>query len=330
VTPTWVTDQQQNVYVNDMLRYIKGGLLVPPAAYNPLTVAAAPGAGLTTQSSPVIIEGGEDGVTEIFSLVGAFDAATLAAVQDRFTVRIRDTAYRRTLMNRPILASQVFGSNLQPFFLTESILLEGQQTMELAFFNNSVAGNAVYRMAFESRKFQASALANRVTTDEIGLLRQRKTFLNPYWLTNDLQSPYPLVIPAGGQLNVTFKNTRDYFLILQYIMCQARSTGAAGDLQEMFSFVIRDPRTGRPLMNQPVTLNTGTGTSNFPFVLPTALMVDPITAIDVTFFNLVTDQPTEVWFTFFGTGIFVADTNPWESFPQLEEAWPGGMRRGAP
>jgi hypothetical protein len=330
MTPTWVTDQKGNVYVNDMLRYIKGGLLVPPAAHNPLTIAAAPAPGAFTQSDPVIFEGGEDGVTEIYSFVGAYDAATPADAQNRTTVRIRDVAYRRQLMNRPIILNHVFGTNLQPFFLTESILLEGQQTMEFAFFNNSVAGNAIYRMALESRKLQASALANEVTTDEIGLLRQRKTFLNPYWLTNDRQHPYPLVIPAGGQLNVTFKTTRDYFLILQYIMCQAVTTGVAGDVQELISFTIRDPRTGRPLSNQPITLNNGAGTSQFPFVLPTALMVDPITSIDVTFNNLVTDQPTEVWFCFFGTGIFVADTNPWENFPRLERAWPGGMRRGAP
>lgn len=324
MTPTWVTDSNGNVYLNDMCRYIKGDLLVPPQAYNPLTVAAAPGPGLFTQSNTVIFEGGEDAVTEIFSIIGS-QRGVVADVNNRLTVQIRDTAFRRTLMNRPILFDHVFGSVFQPFFLGESILLEGQQTLEFTFFNNSAGGNAVVAMMLETRKFQASALSNPVNTDQIQLLRQRKTFMNPFWLTSD----QAIQIPAGGTATAFFRNTRDYYLILQYIMARTITAGVAGDLQERIAYFIRDAKTGRPLMNQPVTLNMGTGTSQFPFVLPTALMVEPFTNIQIDFFNLVTDQPTEVFWTFFGTGLYVSDQNPWANMDFIE-APEGAVSVGAP
>lgn len=304
--PTWVTDPAGNVFINDLIRSVKSTILVPPAAQNPLTTPAG-GALNPTLSAPVIIEGGEDSVTEIFSLIGAHQAGVPAAVQNRLEVEIKDNSYRRVYMNRPILANQVFGTNLQPYFLNESIFLESQQVLNLQFYNRSVAGQSVYRMAFEARKFQASALANNDVTQQIGSMRRRKTFLNPFWFTSDAA----VQLPAGGTVPVFFNNTRDNFLVLFNIMCQTITTGVAGDTQEIISFRIFDPRTERPLNNQPITLNIGTGTAQFPFQLPTALMVEPRTTLRVELTNLITDQPTEVFFTFHGVASFMAAENPW-------------------
>jgi hypothetical protein len=304
--PTWVTDPAGNVYINDLIRSVKSTILVPPAAQNPLTTLAG-GALNPTLSAPVIIEGGEDSVTEIFSLIGAHQAGVPADVQNRLEVEIKDNSYRRVYMNRPILANQVFGTNLQPYFLNESIFLESQQVLNLQFYNRSVAGASVYRMAFEARKFQASALANNDVTQQIGSMRRRKTFLNPFWFTSDAA----VQLPAGGTVPVFFNNTRDNFLVLFNIMCQTITTGVAGDTQEIISFRIFDPRTERPLNNQPITLNIGTGTAQFPFQLPTALMVEPRTTLRVELTNLITDQPTEVFFTFHGVASFMAAENPW-------------------
>jgi hypothetical protein len=308
MTPTFVTDAQGNVFINDMTRYIKGDLLVPPAIHNPLTIPAAPGAGLFTQSDPVIIEGGEDAITEIFSLVGVQRGA-FADVNNRLTMRIRDTSYRRTLMNRPVLFDHVFGTVLQPFFMVETLMLEGQQTLELLFFNNSVAGPAIVETMMETRKVQASALASPVVNDEIQRARRIKTFLNPYWFTTD----QPVTIPAGGTATAFLRSTRDNYLILKYLMCRVITAGVAGDTQEVIAFTMRDAKTGRPFNNQPVTLNMGTGTAQFPFVLPTALMIEPATNLQVDFVNLITDAPTEVFFTFHGVACYVSDENPWAS-----------------
>lgn len=305
--PTWVTDPAGNVYVNDLVRSVKATILVPPAAQNPLTTPAG-GVLNPTLSTPVIIEGGEDSVTEIFSLIGAHDPSVIIAdIRNRLEVEIKDNSYRRVYMNRPILANHVFGTNLQPFFLNESIFLESQQVLNLQFYNRSALGQSVYRMAFESRKFQASALANQNVTRQIGEFRQRKTFLNPFWFTSDAA----VQLPAGGTVPVFFNNSRDNFLILFNIMCQTITTGVAGDVQEIVSFRIFDPRTARPLNNQPITLNTATGTAQFPFQLPTALMVEPRTTVQVDMTNLITDQPTEVFFTFHGVASFMGEGNPW-------------------
>ena len=304
--PTWVTDPAGNVFINDLTRSVKATILVPPAAQNPLTTLAG-GALNPTLSTPVIIEGGEDSMTEIFSLIGAHQAGVDADVQNRLEVEIKDSSYRRVYMNRPILANHIFGTNLQPYFLNESIFLESQQVLNLQFYNRSVGGPSVYRMALEARKFQASALANNDVTQQIGMMRRRKTFLNPFWFT----SQAPVQLPAGGTVPVYFENTRDNFLVLFNIMCQTITTGVAGDTQEIISFRIFDPRTERPLNNQPITLNTATGIARFPFQLPTALMVEPRTTLRVEMTNLITDQPTEVFFTFHGVASFMAAENPW-------------------
>jgi hypothetical protein len=314
--PTWVTDPAGNVYVNDLVRSVKATILVPPAAQNPLTTPAG-GVVNPTLSTPVIIEGGEDSVTEIFSLIGAHDPSVIIAdIRNRLEVEIKDNSYRRVYMNRPILANHVFGTNLQPFFLNESIFLESQQVLNLQFYNRSALGQSVYRMAFESRKFQASALANQNVTRQISEFRQRKTFLNPFWFTSDAA----VQLPAGGTVPVFFNNSRDNFLILFNIMCQTIIVQPVappppppdlGDTEEIISFRIFDSRTDRPLNNQPITLNTATGTAQFPFQLPTALMVEPRTTLRVDLTNLITNKVVDVFFTFHGVASFMGEGNPW-------------------
>jgi len=307
--PTWITSSDGAVYINDLTRYVKSTILVPPAGQNPLTTPAAAGAAIPTFSAPVVFEGGEDGVTEIYSLMGAHQAGVAADVQARLEVEIKDSSYRRFYMNRPILANHVFGTNLNPFFLSESIFLESQQVLNLQFYNRSVAGQSVYRMAMEARKLQASALAQDNVTRRIAEMRRRKTFLTPAWLT----SRAAIQIPAGGTVPAFFDVPRDYFFYIFEIMASTITTGVAGDTQEVISWEAFDAKTQRPLqdLRRPVTLNTGAGNAQFPFILPTPLLVEPRTTIQINFNNLVTDQPTEVFFTFAGVSSFQASENPW-------------------
>lgn len=307
--PTWITDRRGNVYLNDLTKYVKSVLLVPPANQNPLTIAAAPAATVPTFSPPILFQGGEDSVSEVYSLTGAFDPASVAAANARATVQITETTYRRQYMNRAILLNHVFGNNLQPFFLNESILLESQANLQFQFFNNSTAGEVIWRMVLEARKYQASAFANQQVTKTLELLRKRKTFVNPYWLTSNEAIVLP---PSGAPRTAFFDNTRDYFLILKYVMAQVITTGVAGDTQELFTFRLFDAKTDRPLMNQPVTLNTGCGTARFPFVLPHSLLVEPRTSIRAELRSLVTDANVEVFFTFHGVGAYVAEENPYD------------------
>lgn len=284
------------IFLSPLVRYVKGGVIVPAQAQFPLTVAAG-AAGNPTQAIPVTIQGSEDAVTEIFSLMGAQDAGTLADVTNRFTVQITDTAWTgRRYMNRPILANHVFGSRLQPFFLMESIVLEQQQAMQFQFFNASVAGAANWRMALEMRKFQRTALEFQEVQKWAGEQRIRKAFLYPFWQTTDAA----VTIPAGGTSEAFMSNTSDLWLYLFVAMAQGISTGVAGDLQEMFTVEVFDAKTKRPLQNSPISLNNFGGSSNFPYPLPTPIMVEPTTQIQLRLRNLITDQPTEAFITFAG------------------------------
>lgn len=307
--PTWVRDpKNDDLYINDLRKHVKGGIIVPPPGFNPLTVAAAPAAGIPTFGPPVVIEGAQDGCRQIFSLIGAFDVAVLADPQARFTVQIVDQAYRRSYMNRPVPATHVFGTPGNPFFLAKEIWLENQQVLLLDFRNNSIVGPVVYRMAMEARTFQAQSLSSKNVTDLIGKERKKALFFNPYWFASD----NAIIIPAGGVTTVFFTNTRDYYLMLRYIMCGAISTGIAGDLQEMFTVRLFDATNSRPLMNQPVTLTAIQGNASFPCVLPQPWAIEPSTQIRADFQNLITDQPTEVFMTFHGVGDYVASQNPFD------------------
>jgi len=308
--PTWVEDPKNgNLYINDLRKWVKGGVIVPPAAMNPLTVAAAPAAGIPTLGTPVVYEGAQDGYREIFSMVGAFDAAVLADPQARFSVQITDQAYRRRYMNRDILVNHVFGTPGNPLFLANEIWLENQQVLIFQFNNNSVAGPVIFRQQMECRTFQAQSLSRNDVTALINQKRREGLFFNPFWLTSD----NPIIIPAGGQATAFFSNARDYYLLLRYIIASAISTGIAGDLQEVFSVRFFDATNNRPLMNQPMTMTMVSGNSNFPYVLPQPWSIEPVTQIRADFQNLITDQPTEVFMTFHGTGCFVANQNPWEN-----------------
>ena len=307
--PTWVRDpKNDNLFINDLRKHVKGGVLVPPANANPLVVAAAPAAGIPTLGMPVVYEGPQDGCREIYSMVGAFDAATLADPQARFSVQIDDQAYRRRYMNRDILVNHIFGTPGNPLFLPQPIWLENQQVLIFQFLNNSIVGAATFRQLMEGRTFQAQSLSRSEVTQLIGKKRREAVFFNPFWLTSD----NPIIIPAGGQTTAFFSNARDYYLLLRYIIRSWISTGIAGDVNEAFTVRFFDATNNRPLMNQPMTANMMGGNSNFPYVLPQPWSIEPVTSIRADFQNLITDQPTEVFLTFCGVGCFVANQNPWE------------------
>lgn len=305
--PTWVRDPKNgDLYINDLRKFVKGGVTVPAPGVNPLTVAAAAGAGIPTLGTPVIIEGAQDGVREIFSMIGVFDATSNAAATARFSVLITDQAYRRRYMNRDVLVTHIFGTPGNPVFLAKEIWLENQQILLIQFFNNSVAGAAVFRQLYEERSFQAQSLTREDVTKLIQQKRKDALFFNPYWFTSDA----PIIVPAAGQATAFFTNTRDYYLMLRYIVASSITTGVAGNLQDIATVMLFDATNSRPLMNQPMPLTMMTGTAAFPYVLPQPWAIEPATVIRADFQNLVTDQPTEIFFTFHGVGCFVADQNP--------------------
>ena len=327
---TWIRDRTGSYYINQAQRYVKGAIFVPQD--EPIITPAAVIAGGTTspgESPAQIIDSPEDALSEIFSFTGEHDAGDPVAVQQRLRVQITDVAWRRRLMNQPVLANHVFGGRLiadgiQPFRALESILLESQQTMIFNFFNWSNDAPSNFRMALEGRKFQASAMLNKKVTNHIDASRIRKRYLQPYWLTSNQD----ITVPAGGTVDAFFQNSRDNYNMLFRLMATAITTGAAGDTQEVFAFQIFDAVTERPLQNTPVTMTTGTGTSAFPFNLTTPICMDPATILRIRITNLITDQPTEIYLTFNGVAAYVGAEQMSVRPPEI--APPGAFYIGSP
>lgn len=298
--PVFVKDNKGNIYLNELVRYVKGTIIVPASSQIPVVSPAAASAAVPGFSPPVIVEGSEDGFSEIYSFMGEHGAADNSDVTNRLAVQITDNAWRRRLMNRDVLADHVFGNNLQPLFVPESIFLEGQQTMTFQFTNNSTAGSSNFRFALEARKFQATALSNSKVIEFLRDMRQRKAQLYPFWQTSDSA----VSIPAGGTVDSFFTIDRTHTVLVLTAMGRALTTGVAGDTQEKALVELFDPETDRPLQNQPVAFNCAAGTSRFPYVFPTGWLCPPNTKIHARFTNLITDQATEIFFTFHGVGCF--------------------------
>jgi hypothetical protein len=290
MVPTFLTKDGE-VYLNDLRRYAKGTIIVPTEANSPTVIAAS------SDSPPIAIEGPQDAISEIFSLMGHYTVGIAGDLSDRLSVMIKDIAYRRDLMNRHCLINHVFGNGNRPSRLQESLLLENQQTITFEFRNASALGSSSYKIAAETRTFQGYGVAHPHVVEWLKGMRMRKAYLAPYWWTSD----DAISIPVGATRDVYFTNTSDKFLLLCEIMATVITTGSTGtEFAERFTFELWDAKTQRRMMNQPVTMNTGTGTAQYPFRLDDPLLVEPLTQLVGRFKSLVTNGTIEVFFTFNG------------------------------
>lgn len=216
-------------------------------------------------------------------------------------LQIYDVVNRRRLMNAPIVLEHIFGTVGKPFYMAEALLLRAQQALQFDFQNKSPLGYIKARYAFEMRKFQQDAMRNPSVSNWLAKQMQRKRSLYPYWLTADpTSSNDPIQIPAGGSIDVFFTPDRNLEMVCYQIIENSSTTGTAGNTSDRYTFEIFDAATERPLQNQPIARPSGTGTAQFPFNLPTALLLEANTKLRVRFNNLVTDAVTNVNMTFHG------------------------------
>jgi hypothetical protein len=322
--PTWVTGADGKVWLNSLKRYVKGGYNTPDASQLPVAIPAAPSPTIPSQVPSVIMEGSIDGISEIFTLVGQHAALDDAA--NRMTVQITDVAFRRRLSNREVRVNDVFGSNLQPFFLPEALMLESQQTLLFDFQNNSTAGPTNFTFLTERRKFQATTLSRNEVSKYIGEQRKRKLFLSPHWLTSD----FPITVGPGATVDAFFTSSRDSYetqlMVIGGFLLVTPGPPPVGNTFEGFSCQIFDAKTERPLQNQPVPRSLCCGTPNFPYMLPCGLIQEPNTKIHVKFNNLITNRSINVFFNFVGVVNWTAK-NPMEVQPGV--AQPSELSIGA-
>ncbi len=298
---TFIKDKAGNIWVNPARKYACGTLLAPDPALVPIT-APAMASSNPGQSAPIVLEGAQNSVSEIYALMGEHDASETADVSARESVVITDLVGRHQLMNRDILCDHVFGNYQLPFPLKETIMLEAQQNLLFNFLNNSTGGASSYRFAAKALKLESSEETADLTRERAQELGLRKAFCAPYWLTSDVAIS---LAASAGPTSFFFTNTRNKTLILFYNMISTvkSSSGGSGDTEQEFTANIFDG-LGRQLTNQAMPKNMVAGTAQKPYVNPWPIMLFPNNQIRIDFTNLLTNRTLEIFWTFHGVSVF--------------------------
>lgn len=219
------------------------------------------------------------------------------AIQRNVFVTIQDQAWRRNLMNRDVPAYHVFGSNTKPEFLKESVLLETDQTLLMQFLNYSTAGRASFAPVCEGRKWQYEAMKYPEVFNFIAGLRDRKQFLQPYWLTMN-NGWSTLGAPVGSTSVEFFTATGDITIVLFNLYGQAFDASGV-DVSNKVYVQFKDAKTQRAMQVCPMPINCCAGTAENPFRLSSPWIVEPQGLIQANFYN-ATGAAATVYMTFQG------------------------------
>ncbi len=220
-------------------------------------------------------------------------------------VKIQDQAWRRYLMNRDVPAFHVFGDNTKPLFIKESLLLETDQTLMLEFTNYDTTGAASFAPIAEGRKWQYEALKSSAVFNFIKGLRERKQFIQPYWLTLDRGST---ALAANGGTSTEFLTcTGDITLVLFNVYATAITDEDPTDISNFVTAQMFDAKTQRSMQIQPTPLACVAGTAQNPMRLASPWIVEPQTQIRINFQNNYT-QPCKVYLTFHGVAIYTGSS----------------------
>lgn len=301
--PTFVQDRKGNTYLNPSNAFVKGLMFTPQTGQNSFSLADPATLAAPTRSAPIILEGPENAFSEIYSIIGQV-ASPSAERAMNCGMTIYDTSNRRNLMNRPVPFPHILGNNVNPFFMPESLFLRGQQTLQVTLFNQFAAGGGSQtgQFAFEGTTYQRGCWGDAKVVEYLKDSERRKLFLSPYWLTLD-----------DGFIALTASATRDIFLtinaslcfLVTSIMASGSTAGVAGNTVDKFTLEFFDPKTERPLQNQPILRTSAGGDSFYPYVLPTPWLLDADSKLHVRAVNLVTDASTNVYLTLSGVACFM-------------------------
>ncbi len=205
-------------------------------------------------------------------------------------VSITDQAWRRRL------------------FIKESLLLETDQTLMLEFLNYDSTHPASFAPISEGRKWQYEAMKAKEVYNYIEGLRERKQYIQPYWLTLD----HGWSALSNGIRNSTefLTCTGDITLVLFNLYAQAFDDDNGGaDVSRFVTANFTDAKTKRSLQNTPIPLDMCAGTAENPFQLPTPLIVEPQTQIQVDFNYLAgLSHAIRVYMTFHGVAIYTGSS----------------------
>lgn len=236
-----------------------------------------------------------------------FVTSSSNAIQRNVFVTIQDQGWRRMLMNRDVPVYHVFGSNTKPEFIKESVLLETDQPLLLQFLNYSTAGRASFAPVCEGRKWQYEAMKYPEVNNFIAGLRDRKQFLQPYWLTLDNGwASLGASSSATGSAISFLTATGDITIVLFNLYAQAFDASGV-DVSSNVTVQFMDAKTMRSMQYAPMPLNCCAGTAENPFRLSSPWIIEPQTQIQCTFKNLAASACT-VYMTFHGVAAYTGSS----------------------
>lgn len=235
-----------------------------------------------------------------------FVTPALRPLGENIFVKIQDQAWRRYLMNRDVPAMHVFGTNQKPLFMKETLLLETDQTLMLEFLNYSTAGAASMVPIMEGRKWQLEALKDGKVYNFIKGLRERKQFIQPYWLTLD-KGWSTLAATVGTSTNEFLTCTGDITLVLFNLYAIAIRDSDGVNISDNVTVTMQDAKTQRSMQVQPMPISSVAGIAANPMRMATPWIVEPQTQIRCTFVNN-SGTSCKVYLTFHGVAIYTGSS----------------------
>jgi alkanesulfonate monooxygenase SsuD/methylene tetrahydromethanopterin reductase-like flavin-dependent oxidoreductase (luciferase family) len=187
------------------------------------------------------------------------------------------------------------------FVITDA---ETDQTLMLEFLNYNTSGAASFAPIAEGRKWQYNALKYPEVYNFIGGLRERKQYLQPYWLTLD-KGWSTMVSTSGSRTTELLTCTGDITLILFNVY--ATAIGTDGNVNDTVLVQFSDAKTMRSMQSQPMPLNTCTGTAQNPMRLASPWIIEPQTQIKADFTNN-SGVACKVYLTFHGVAIYTGSS----------------------
>ena len=152
-------------------------------------------------------------------------------------MRIRDGVDRRTLMNSPIHCRCLFGTNLMPYHLPESLLVDEQRVIDLALYDVSGAVNNV-RVAAQAVRYLE--ILDDPKSERLKTRMRRREYLSfPFWY--GLEGPGYAELTAGATGNFPITILDDHF--------ELHTLSYFGTTSQDIDVQIVDATKGEPLID---------------------------------------------------------------------------------
>ncbi len=139
-------------------------------------------------------------------------------------------------------------------------------------------------------------------------MKERKTYIQPYWLTLDDGVINLGAAGSGTASAIKFLTcTGDITLVLFNLYAKAVAADGS-DVSSAVTVELFDAKTSRSMQSQPMSLANCGGTGEDPFRLPAPWMIEPQTQIRAQLRNVSSESAMRVYMTLHGVAIYTGSS----------------------